>query len=417
MPRRKSPVPDLKYHKPTRQFCVYLDGKRVTLGGDRTVAERRHKQLCREILDGRADVPSGNTPLRKAGDPLAVAEGLLRYMRDHALSYYRDQPATVARLWEMVDAVRLRHAELPADRFRGRELKAVRQYLLDERRSKRDGRPLSRTYVNYLVRAAQRCWVWLLSEGDVSAECVESLRAVEAIHKGKGGREPARVLPPGPGWSMALVELPPTLYAMCRVQALSGMRPQDVCRMRRGEVSTRPDESVELAGTGRKLSAIAVGGALVWVYCPSDHKTAHKGKPRAVPLGPRCQQLLRPLLAGLGPDDYVFSPARALAEVGRGNRFKRVGYSTRYAVKQYEQFVKRAIDRVNRRLAAAGVDAESHAPVWSPNQLRHLAATEVGDRFDRHTAAALLGHAGDNTIDVYLEQSLGKAARAAAECG
>ena len=410
----KKSVPALQFHAPSGRYYVWL-GRRIYCGRDKAEADRRYRRLVQQLLAGGTAPPPAGPP---AGAALTVAEALLRYMKAHALAYYADQPKTLARLWEMAAAVGRDHAADPADQFRGRQLKAVRAYLLgDARRCKHTGRPLSRTYVNYLVRAAQRCWTWLLSEGDASAECVASLRAVEMLHRGKGGRETRRVMPPPAGWDAALVELPPTLAAMVRVQQYGAMRPQDVCRMRRRDLSTGPGERVEFPGTGVFLTATAVGGAAVWAFVPSDHKTAHLGKPRAVALGLEAQRLLRPLLAGLAPDDYVFSPAKALAECGRGNRFKREGYARCYATGQYAQAVARATARVNARLVEAGVDPALHVPAWSPNQLRHLQATAIEDAFDREHARAALGHSSPDMTARYAEQSFAKAAAAAARCG
>jgi integrase len=48
--------------------------------------------------------------------------------------------------------------------------------------------------------------------------------------------------------------------------------------------------------------------AAVWVFRPHRHKNDWRdGHDRLIHLGPRCQALLRPLLAGLGPQDHVFA--------------------------------------------------------------------------------------------------------------
>jgi len=153
------------------------------------------------------------------------------------------------------------------------------------------------------------------------------------------------------------------------------------------------------------------------VYAPSEHKTNWKAKPRAVALGPRAQELLGPLVKDLKPDDYVFPPAVALAQRKRGNRFKRQGYSRHYAPRQYAQLVDRAIERSNWIRMETGASAEEMVPRWTPNQLRHLAATVVGDELDREHARALLGQSSTDVIDVYMEQQMRKAARAAVRCG
>lgn len=393
-------VPPLRFHKPTGQFYAWHDRKRHYLGSDRETADRRYREFVAGLVGGDSSQLRHIAP--HCATPPTVAEALLLYRR-HAGSYHAGQPKTLARVGEATLAAVTLFADLPAERFRGPQLKAVRDHLLTTRASKKDGRPLSRTYVNALVSVLQRAWRWLKSEEVITADCLASVLAVERLRRGKGGAEPGRVLPPPPGWEAALAFAPPTIAAMARVQALSGMRPQDVCRMSRERISTAPGEKVELPGTGRHVSALVCGGTLVWLYVPPDHKTSWLGKPRVIPLGPKAQTIL---INRLEREGYFFRPADALAEAGRGCRWE---VKPHYTVDVYSQCVRRAIRRANR----AGVEC----PHWHPNQLRHLAATEIGERFDRHHAAAVLGHSGAGAIEVYIEQSVGKAARVAAEMG
>jgi hypothetical protein len=58
------------------------------------------------------------------------------------------------------------------------------------------------------------------------------------------------------------------------------MRPGEVCRLTWGELDRT---------------------AVVWIYRPSQHKTRHRGKTRAVAIGPHGQALLRTFLAGRVP--------------------------------------------------------------------------------------------------------------------
>jgi integrase len=406
MPARQ-PVPQLRYHKPTGQFYAWHDRHRVYLGSDRETADRRYREFvaglvgpgCTDIVRTNQSPPSVCTDLVRTP---TVAEALVLYRR-HAEAYHAGQPKTLARVGEAAAAAAGLFATLPAERFRGPQLKAVRGHLLTTRASKKDGRPLSRTYVNALVACLQRAWRWLKSEELVTADCLAGVLAVERLRRGKGGAEPGRVLPPPPGWEVALAFAPPTIAAMARVQALAGMRPQDACAISRERVSANPAERVELPGTGRFVSALACGSILIWLYVPEAHKTSHLGKPRVIPLGPKAQMIL---MSRLERGGYFFRPADALAEAGRGCRWEVRGY---YTPDVYSQAIRRAILRARR--------AGKECPDWSPGELRHLAATEIGERFDRHHAAAVLGHSGAGAIDFYLEQSVGKAARVAAEMG
>jgi integrase len=387
------------------------------MGADPLEAQHRYDEWVEEFK--RKNTPK---PAPRVETPeKTVAEVLVAYYR-HAMTEYAHNKATRHRIYQAMQAVKepeLELADLPVSQFRGPQLKKVREHLVKNRKHRQaeDGRALSRTYINYLVACVQRAWKWGLSEDLVPHDSAESVAAVTPLAKGKGGREPKRVLPPAAGWEDTLAELTPVLSAMVQVQQLCGMRPQDVCRLCRGEVSTSPAEKVEITGTGRHVAAFVEDGHLIWLYAPGEHKTSWQGKPRVVAIGPRAQRLLAPLLEGLQGDDYVFSPARSLQQRGRGNRFKRQGYSRCYATRQYAQLVERAIERLNRRRVEAGCCPEEMCPEWSPNQLRHLAGTVVGDELDREHARAMLGQSSTDVIDTYMEQQVRKAARAASRCG
>ena len=79
--------------------------------------------------------------------------------------------------------------------------------------------------------------------------------------------------------------------AMFRLQFLAGCRSGEVQTMKAGEVdpSAGPD---------------------CWVYPPSRHKGNWRGQDRRIALGPKAVDVLRPWLAGLAADDYIFNPER-----------------------------------------------------------------------------------------------------------
>ena len=109
----------------------------------------------------------------------------------------------------------------------------------------------------------------------------------------------------------------------------------------------------------------------VWEYRPTAHKTEHHGKARIIMIGPRAQAVLAPWLDGDGP---IF---------GR-------------LVASYRRAIHRGCDR-------AGI------PRWSPNRLRHTAATMIRRDFGLEAGAVVLGHAKIETTQVYAERDLGRA--------
>jgi site-specific recombinase XerC len=54
---------------------------------------------------------------------------------------------------------------------------------------------------------------------------------------------------------------------------------------------------------------------------------------------------------------------------------------------------------------------------WSPNQLRHSAATEIRKRFGLEATQVVLGHSAADVTQVYAERDMEKAAAVMAQVG
>ncbi len=367
-PKGTSPI---RWCKSESQWVVYIDRKKVRLGAARKDAEIKRLGLITTLETGES-APAVST------DNLSVSEALDLYAT-FARTRYADQ-RTRSRIHAAIEAACEVHATTAASAFRGRALRDVRDALISRKPA------LSRTYINHLTSRLKTAFTWLAAEEYVSADVLHSLRAVRALERGRGGVERPKVSPIDQATVDAtLAYASPTLAAMIRVQQLTGMRPGELCVMRGQDLARRPDSAIEVPGTGRRVSALVADGKLVWLYVPSGHKNLWRGKPRIIAIGPAAQALLRPWLV----EGFLF-----LTE--KGKPFSTADYGN-------------AIARACRR---AGV------PRFGPNRLRHTAATEAAERFDPATAAALLGHSpGSTIIDTYCEQSLKKAAGAAAAMG
>jgi integrase len=210
---------------------------------------------------------------------------------------------------------------------------------------------------------------------------------------------------------------------MIELQRLTGMRPGEVCIMRACDLDT----------TGA-----------VWLYRPQTHKTQHRGKHRVIALGPRAQEIVRPMLK-LDTGAYLFSPragmearraemrARRKTKVQPSQRFrmnrkprKRPGDC--YNAASYGHAIRRAVEAANRARACEpckglkpgercdGCKAAA-LPHWHPHQLRHTHATEVRRRFGLEAAQVALGHSQAAITQLYAERDLTLAAKVAAEIG
>jgi integrase len=393
MARPKNSCPPLKFHRPTGQYCVYLNNRRITLGKDSLVAERRRLHLLNAQTDSDA-----TTAVKLPVDPsdLTVGEALQLY-HAHAVKRYPDK-RVIARIDAAIRAC-TRHAATLAGAFRGRALREVRRDLVD-RKCERTGKPLSRRYINHLIDSIVLAWRWLVAEEFVPAENLARLREMSAELAEHGGGAESQPITAVDDWVVEAT-LPfclPGLAAMIRLQQLTGMRPGEIVTMRRSEIATRLDEWVQVAGLDKRVSAMAFDGSMIWLYCPSRHKNLHRKKPRVIAIGGEGQRDLAPLVIGLKPDDLVF-------RIRRGKPWE---------VQTYGNAIARAIRRAN----AKRKEGEKLIPRWSPNQLRKAAAGRADRVLGADGAAAMLGHgASRRALDHYIQEQIEKAVETAAKVG
>ena len=155
----------------------------------------------------------------------------------------------------------------------------------------------------------------------------------------------------------------------------------------------------------------------VWIYTPQEHKTEHHGRVREVYFGPRALAILKSFLK-TDLQAYLFSPREVEQERRaemRVNRKSPVQPSQRdrrkeqpqrpprerYDTNSYRRAIQRAIDKANRSRRDAG---EPEIPRWSPNQLRHNAATRARKMEGLETSQVILGHSRADVTQVYAER-------------
>lgn len=338
----------------------------------------------------RAGPPQGEAAPKPRRTGLTVAEAVERY-EQYAERHYRHPDGRETSEMSYVraaSAVLLAACPaLKAEAFRGRALKGARDEMV------RKG--WCRTNVNHHANVVKRMWKWLASEELVSAEAYGSVRSVEALKRGRTeARESPRVLPaPLSHVEAALPFLSPHLEVAARLQLLTACRPGEALALDPAEVERRPG---------------------VWLWTPEKHKTAHHGRRRVILVGPQAQALLAPLLAS-HPGGVLFSPARSEAlrrlRVRQGAPTpRRLCLAGRYDLGEcydgvaYSKAVGRACDR-------------AEVPRWTPNQLRHSAATALAERFGWEVTRLVLGHSSVSVTRVYVEDQLPKAIDAIAKAG
>lgn len=403
-----SRIPSYRRHRPTGQAVVTLNGRDVYLGKWNTKASRaEYERLIGEWLAGGRCLPS----VDQGGS--SVAEVALRFLQ-HAKGYYVKDGRPTGELAEyrlVIRLLRQRYGHTEARCFGPLALKALRVSMIEA--------GLCRGVVNQRTNRIKRIFKWAVGEELVPASVYHGLSAVEGLRRGRTtAPDPRPVAPVEDSVVEAtLPQLSEVLVDMVRFQRHTGCRPAEVCLLRPSDVDTTGD---------------------VWLYQPESHKTEHHGRSRIIAIGPKAQDVLRRYL--LRPADaYCFAPAeserkrRAQRHVERktplsyGNRpgtnrkrRRKREPGNRYTPDSYRRAIHRAVESTNtKRQKETGVTgAESELlPKWSPNQLRHTAATEIRRQFGLEAAQVALGHAQANVTQVYAERDLRLATEVARKIG
>lgn len=406
MSRKPPRVPKYSLHKGTGQAYVTLKGQRRYLGvhGSPESHERYSRIVAQLLASPEAETvrAAGPTP-----QDCTVAEIVLAFWR-HAESYYVKDGEPTRQLPIIQAALRpLRelYGRALATEFGPLALKAVRAKLVES--------GLCRNEVNRRVRIIKQAFKWAACEELIPITVYQAIVTVVGLRRGRTeapDHSPVRAVADDVV-NATLPHLPQVVADMIRFQRATGARPGEACSIRPGDVD-RSDE--------------------VWVYRPVSHKTEHFDRPRMIFLGPKAQEVLRPYL--LRPDDqHCFSPAesekRRLAENHAGRKTpmscgNRPGTNRkprpkrkprdRYDKNGYANAVRRAIKKANEKREEKGLDP---LPRWTPNMLRHSAATEIRKQFDLEAVQSILGHASMNTSEIYAEKNMALAREIAKKIG
>jgi integrase len=92
------------------------------------------------------------------------------------------------------------------------------------------------------------------------------------------------------------------------------------------------------------------------------------------------------------------------SQVDRSKPFAKKRPGKLYSRVSYQRAIRRACDR-------AGV------PHWTPNQLRHLAATKIRAAYGLEAAQVILGHSKADVTQIYAARDLDKARLIVAQAG
>ena len=336
-------VPKYSLHKPSGQACVQMNRKMTYLGKYGSPESRvRYEQLLAELQKRDVTKPEAAS--------LSVSALCVMYV-GYCREYYRKNGKETSEVGCVQQALRpvvSLYGKTLAAKFSPRCLLHVRDEMIRLK--------WVRTSINRNIIRIRKMFKWALSvEALTSPDVLAMLRAVDGLQKNRSSAIEAQPVRAVKRSSIEAVEphIKPMLWAMINLQLVTGMRPGEVRLMTLNEI----DRTGEL-----------------WEYRPNDHKLLHKDIDRVIYIGSEGQRILRPYLKA--------DPARYLFEARSGKPYTKDSYC-------------RAVTRACTR---AGIES------WSPNQLRHTAATDIRKRFGLEASRVILGHSSTDTTLVYAER-------------
>lgn len=414
---RKAPA--YRLHRASGQAVVTLTdavtGKRrdIYLGdhGSPESRELYHHHLARWERNGRRVDVVADLPTEEA----ATVTVLVRAYWRHAKSYYGEGNKTLLDQGATLRMLRAVHGSLAVDRFGPKLLQELRLTMV--------ARGWSRSTVNRRVRYIVAMYRWGVAQEMVQPASAQALAAVSGLRRGEHGVREGKAVKPVPEHLIGPTKqhLSTHFRIMVDLQLLTGARAGELLTMRR--------EQIDRSGK-------------VWLFKPTEHKTAHHGHDRIIAIGPRAQKLLTPLL-GHRLDGYVFAPTEA--EGRHGAHASREHYD----VATFRRAIQRACDdafpppaelarqRVPNPDSRKKTRLESVAEWrkrlgtkkwqelqqwrkdhrWHPHRLRHNAATTLRREFGIEAAKLLLGHRSAGITEIYAEADATKAAIIAGKVG
>ena len=374
-----------KYCKLNRYAVVYHHGKPIYLGlygsPESKVAYARY---VAEIQANPAFSP------RKTEEHFTVSELTAAFL-DHAkvntdlVSYGHCRVVIL----EFLD--KLFGGNYPVDTFKPSDLTLVRKEMIQS------GRYCRRT-VNDHTRRIVRMFAWGVERDLVPEKTWRTLKAVKSLRGGEEGTFDKEERQPVPDEVVrrTLPFMPPTLRAMVQLQRILGMRPNEIFKMRVGDIDTTQNNGL-------------------WYYVPGSYKTSRFVGKIVFPLGKPEQKLIAPYLEGKAPEAAVFSPRTAMKERHATQRTQRKtkispSQAARNAERElkptritefynrdsYRMAIRHAITKGNKVLPD-----DEKIPHWFPYQLRYSAATQTELAHSDKEAQALLGHTTVNMTKHY----------------
>ena len=367
--------PKYALHKPSGQARVRINGKDIYLGEyDSPESHEEYDRLLAKFFLGKLDVDR---------DSLSISRLSIMYV-EFARGYYLKDGVPTSE----IHAIQL--ALKPFVRMFGREkihtfgprkLKLIREEMIRL--------DLARKTINKSIQRICRMLRWASENEYAEASVYQACRTMTGLRRGRcEAREPAPVKP-APLADVEAVELfvSHPIWSMIQIQLRTGMRPGEACIMRPCDI--------DMSGE-------------VWDYIPKSHKTEHHDRKRLIPIGPRGQEILRPYLAAAKDEEYLFRPEAAEKVRNELRKSSRQSPMTpSQAKRKPKEAPKRTpgerYQRTSYTRAITRACKLAKVTEWSPNQLRHNAATEMRKLYGLEGTRTVLGHSSTDMTEIYAE--------------
>lgn len=370
-------IPSYRHHKASGQAFIEIEGHRYYLGRHGTPESRRKyaEKLSERLVLGNA--------MPKRTEIVAVSDLIDLFTNFAAVRYVKNGKQTSeVRSFETALSVAVSfYADLPADEFGPLKLMRVRQALIEEGRCRKQ--------VNGLTARIVRCWKWGVSRELVTETTWRALTSVEGIRS-----EEMADLPPIEPVDIKHVEalkphVSPVIWGLIQLQLHTGCRPGEACSIRMCDLKMPADSSEP------------------WEYRPESHKTEHHGKQRVIFIGPKGQAALRPFIR---TETHVplFQPSES-KEWYMARRRKRD--TTKRRKRRPRKIPGLMFTACSLGQAIRKACRKNKIPAWSPNQLRHAAATRIRTEVDLDASRVILGHSAASTTEIYAKEDQAKARR------
>jgi integrase len=376
MPRPHTKRPAYRHYKPKNLAVVRIEGKDHYLGpfGSDASYERYHRLLAERFAQS-APQPLPAVTESPLPVPLTINELIWKYWTFARVYYRKNEEPTSEQhcIRSALRPLRRLFGQTAVADFGPLSLKLVREHMI--------AAGLSRTTINKYVHRIKRTFAWGVEQELVEARIDHALATVRGLAK---GRSKAAERPPVRAVTPALVDatlphLSPTLRAMIQFQHLTGCRPTEACVLRPCDIDT---------------------SGSVWCYRPASHKTEHHGIERRIFIGPIAQRVLQPFLER-SPHAFCFSPRDARRPPKEQSNKRRKSKQRTFAPARP---IGQRYTRDSYRRAIARACDLAKIERWSPNQVRHLRATEIRSQFGLEPSQTVLGHSKADTTQLYAER-------------